>query len=1091
MNAFCCFHEGVEAVFFCSGCGNKLMCEDCYAKAHAKTTHNSLRVADVMESNSTKHIPFLEARLQALKDRLERTEKRTADLKELKEAVLARVHEFFEKALDDALSNRKKCLVYSLDSVKYDKNESGDISKRISLVESALSLGQGIAGSAGFLTEELANSYIAVEQMMDAKCAEPVLEAPEFTYQINFVEENINELYNAIGKVGAISVRKHLSKIPPMTPLTITQSSGMAVPSTTSTTTSSSSPRQQLPGNAVTISWTSPVEGFKFDYQVEYRVKGEQNFDMCWDSSDFLSCTLRGALRPGVTYVFRARCGYKALDEWSEWGALTTFCTASGSVQQQALPPSALDKSVSPEPRDSDDSVPLDSIIITAGKSLWNGVALSWKLDLCDKAACIHGITYQVERKRKSLFERKYHKVYEGEKTECICDDLEPETTYDVRVRCKCGDAWGKWSRTEVRTQAIPAVDCFRQELTSWHSVSVSWAPIPSYSGGTEGAAATTAIKYQVHKKLRSAAAYEQSPVYEGHEPHFEYNKLSHETAYQFRVRGGVGDTWGKWAEVVIRTPEVTSPDSIYAEANSWHEIAISWAPVPSYPGKPVTYQLVRKLQRSGNSSTRASLDGRPSGEFFGSYSRSRSLDIARRNSSSVAAQLTDTISPGQQQQQQYASPRMSYEWNEEDDSKPVYEGEDTTYTCGDFKPVETYDIQVRAGYEGTWSKWSKISITTPGLPQPTPLTATPKSWYEISLSWPEVSAPSDVTLSYQVDWKFGTEDDYDAGTLLYEGRRHAFTRSVFQPDTLYDFRYRVGLGKDKWSNWSESTRVRTPKIPQPEGVVAKEAEWNCAAFAWSPVQSQKGRNIKYRVRLHNNDSSDKQSADIVLTHSTEWNFGRLLPDTNYVFSVCAGCDKKWSEWSDPVVIRTLRAPAFAGSVWKECGAAVEAHKRYALQGGLATNIGGGWCTIVGNAPLVAGVVGTWTVRIGHTFFYGDGVYVGVAPIDIDQNAGQDNYRFCGWYYECYYSRLHSGPPHKVSGKEYGPRTKNGNYVRTGDTIDVLLDLAAVPTTLAFRVAGKDLGVAFEEIPLDRPLVPAAILGKENDSVKIENTTTK
>lgn len=229
-------------------------------------------------------------------------------------------------------------------------------------------------------------------------------------------------------------------------------------------------------------------------------------------------------------------------------------------------------------------------------------------------------------------------------------------------------------------------------------------------------------------------------------------------------------------------------------------------------------------------------------------------------------------------------------------------------------------------------------------------------------------------------------------------------------------------------------------------------------------------------------------------TPKTEWAFGRLLPDTEYAFRVRAGWDKRWGEWSAPVVVHTLQAPAFAGSAWKECSPAAvpDEHKRYALREGasVATNVGGGWCTIVGNAPLVVGVVGAWTVRIVRTFFYGDGVYVGAAPIDVDQNAGHENFKFCGWYYECYYSKLHSGPPHSYSGKEYGPRSKNGNYVRTGDTVAVRLDLRAETPALSFVVAGRDLGTAFEGIPLDRPLVPAVILGKEGDTVKIENTTT-
>ena len=93
---------------------------------------------------------------------------------------------------------------------------------------------------------------------------------------------------------------------------------------------------------------------------------------------------------------------------------------------------------------------------------------------------------------------------------------------------------------------------------------------------------------------------------------------------------------------------------------------------------------------------------------------------------------------------------------------------------------------------------------------------------------------------------------------------------------------------------------------------------------------------------------------------------------------------------------------------------------------------------------------------------------VGVAPSDVNQN--EKNIRN-GWFLDCFYSRLRSGPPHNYDGKEYGPRKeRNGEYVHTGDSVGVVMDTAK--GELSFVLDRVNLGVAYKGIPLDKPLLP-------------------
>ena len=69
-----------------------------------------------------------------------------------------------------------------------------------------------------------------------------------------------------------------------------------------------------------------------------------------------------------------------------------------------------------------------------------------------------------------------------------------------------------------------------------------------------------------------------------------------------------------------------------------------------------------------------------------------------------------------------------------------------------------------------------------------------------------------------------------------------------------------------------------------------------------------------------------------------------------------------------------------------------------------------------------------------------------------------------------------------TSYKQYGPRKWSGQYVHTGDSVGVVMD--TTKGELSFVVDGVSLGVAYEGIPLDKPLVPCVLLGRE-DSVEL------
>ena len=109
-------------------------------------------------------------------------------------------------------------------------------------------------------------------------------------------------------------------------------------------------------------------------------------------------------------------------------------------------------------------------------------------------------------------------------------------------------------------------------------------------------------------------------------------------------------------------------------------------------------------------------------------------------------------------------------------------------------------------------------------------------------------------------------------------------------------------------------------------------------------------------------------------------------------------------------------------------------------------------------------------------------VYIGIAPSDIDLNEGY-NYKRCGWHFNFYWSALWSGPSHSYEGKKYGPKKWDKISVHTGDIVGVVMDTAK--GELSFAMNGVNLGVAFDGIPLDKPLVPCVLLRYKYDSVEL------
>ena len=293
-----------------------------------------------------------------------------------------------------------------------------------------------------------------------------------------------------------------------------------------------------------------------------------------------------------------------------------------------------------------------------------------------------------------------------------------------------------------------------------------------------------------------------------------------------------------------------------------------------------------------------------------------------------------------------------------------------------------------------------------------------------------------------------------------------------------------VNRGDSVELNTSEvKETVVNSSISVPSNITSKSLTWDSISLTWDAVEG---------ASFYQNEVDGKISWDASTTNS--FTKRGLLPDTDYTFRVRTVKGNSVSEWSDIVKVKTVKE-SFEASWWKECPDDVDGNRKYSVDvknPRIATNIGYddilNRSTIIGNTPLPPNKVISWSIKILKSRDNDGGcIYIGIAPSNINQNT--DNRNKCGWYIDCYYSTLRSGPPHNYWDKEYGPRKDKGEYVHTGDSVGVVMD--TTKGELSFVLDGVNLGVAYEGIPLNKPLVPCVILEKKGDSVELDTSEVK
>ena len=125
-----------------------------------------------------------------------------------------------------------------------------------------------------------------------------------------------------------------------------------------------------------------------------------------------------------------------------------------------------------------------------------------------------------------------------------------------------------------------------------------------------------------------------------------------------------------------------------------------------------------------------------------------------------------------------------------------------------------------------------------------------------------------------------------------------------------------------------------------------------------------------------------------------------------------------------------------------------------------------------------------WRVKIGKTSRNNGSIMVGVAVKGTSLNDGAYvPYKDGVFLLNLYESLLYSGAPFNFKGVAYGQRKESGCYAKDGDFVGITLDMES--GDLSFSVNGENMGVAFEGIPVDKPLIPCVVYLYSGDAAEI------
>lgn len=208
-----------------------------------------------------------------------------------------------------------------------------------------------------------------------------------------------------------------------------------------------------------------------------------------------------------------------------------------------------------------------------------------------------------------------------------------------------------------------------------------------------------------------------------------------------------------------------------------------------------------------------------------------------------------------------------------------------TSMPLTDLLPETEYSAKVRGNIGEMFTNWSnEVNFTTNYLP-PTHLTATPKTYSSVTLSWTANSNAS--------EWQICLNDDENN---LIDASTNPFVLTGLTQQTQYTVKVRASHN-GTISDWSDNVNFTTlPYCPAPTDLSALNVTCNSMMLSWN----QNGTVSNWQICLNNDESN------LITTNANPYSLTGLLAQTAYSVKVRGRLGgENYSDWSESISVTT------------------------------------------------------------------------------------------------------------------------------------------------------------------------------------------
>lgn len=371
-----------------------------------------------------------------------------------------------------------------------------------------------------------------------------------------------------------------------------------------------------------------------------------------------------------------------------------------------------------------------------------------------------------------------------GNKTNFLHAELEPDSEHIYRIRAKSGLVEGIWSQPIIKSTLLQAPENILGESSDKYII-LRWEMV------------TEATSYDIEA--------DGQIISNGLSTQFQHAGLEAFSVHTYRIRVWNREGAGEWSEPVTLYTLVGAPSDIYTISTS-SEITIQWDEVPNATGYDI--MVDGNIYDNGDSTCYKHTGIEPNSLHFYQV-RSKGNTVPGKWSGVISARAMAGIPASLECFPK--SREIIIVWDEvegatnydlEINGEIVANITDNFYTQTGLDPNSVYTVKARANNELGSSEWSNFieSTTAPDIPVGISVTETTS---EIKLEW----EPVEGTVSYDV------EAD---GIITSDIIDPCYTHSGLKSNSRHIYRIR-SKNEHTPSEWSDIiTRLTTPEIAVP-----------------------------------------------------------------------------------------------------------------------------------------------------------------------------------------------------------------------------------------------------------------------------------